>query len=36
MRTLIWSDAFAKCFKRWLHKGPDLRAHDELAKRLEI
>ncbi len=34
MRTLIWSDAFAKCFKRWMRKRPDLRA--DVAKTLRL
>ncbi len=34
MRTVIWSNAFTKSFKRWLRKRPDL--HNDIAEALRL
>ena len=34
MRTVIWSNAFARSFKRWMRKRPDL--HNDIAEALRL
>ncbi|MBW1911296.1 MAG: type II toxin-antitoxin system mRNA interferase toxin, RelE/StbE family [Deltaproteobacteria bacterium] len=34
MRTLIWSNAFTRSFKGWMHKRPDL--HNDVAEVLRL
>ena len=34
MRTVIWSNAFTRSFKRWMRKRPDL--HNDIAEALRL
>ena len=34
MRTVIWSNAFTRSFKRWMRKRPDL--HNDIAEALKL
>ena len=34
MRTVRWSNAFARSFKRWMRKRPDL--HNDIAEALRL
>ena len=34
MRTVIWSNAFTRSFKRWMRKRPDL--HNDIAEALML